>query len=156
MKRLLVLFLGNILRGDDGVGIELLKRISKRNIPPNVVLEEGSTGGMILLGMLDEYESALIVDAVDTGDKNKDFLIFYPSDILESEQDNISLHSVSIKDIIRFNEAMGVRVPEITIFGVQIDDIGENIGLSSKILNSIDEIEENLYREIIRISKSIS
>lgn len=156
MKRLLVLFLGNILRGDDGVGIELLKRISKRDIPPNVVLEEGSTGGMILLGMLDEYESALIVDAVDTGDKNKDFLIFYPSDILESEQDNISLHSVSIKDIIRFNEAMGVRVPEITIFGVQIDDIGEHIGLSSKILNSIDEIEENLYREIIRISKSIS
>ncbi|MGB9599220.1 MAG: hydrogenase maturation protease [Myxococcota bacterium] len=152
MKRLLVLFLGNILRGDDGVGIELFKRISRRELPENVVLKEGSTGGMILLGLLEDYDRVLIVDAVDTGDINKDVIIFSPKDILESDGDRLSLHSLSINDIVKFNQLLGERIPEIIIFGIQVDDISEHIGLSPKILNSIDKIEERLYKEILHYS----
>ncbi len=150
-KRVLVLFLGNLLRGDDGVGIELLRRISCRKLPENVCLEEGSTGGMILLGIIENYDTVLVVDAVDTGDLNNDVVIFTPSQIAASGENLLSLHSVSIADIIRFNRAVGERVPDITIFGIQVSDIGEHIGLSQRLLSMMNAIEERLYDLILKL-----
>jgi hydrogenase maturation protease len=147
-KRLLVLFLGNILRGDDGVGIELLKRLSTREFPKNVVLQEGSTGGMILLGLMDDYDSVIVVDAMDSPNYEGDFAIFNPSYISDSEESELSLHSISIKDIVRFNEAIGGRVPQIRIFGIRIYDTGEHIGLSAKLSERLPSLMERLYQFI--------
>lgn len=151
-KKLLVLFLGNILRGDDGIGIELLKRISRRDIPEGIRLEEGSTGGMILLGVFDYYESVLVVDAVDTGDKSVDGVICSLDDLGDDSEEGISLHSIGIKDVLRFSKAMGESIPEVTIFGIQVCDIGEKIGLSSKIVSNLDKIESLLYDIIIGLN----
>lgn len=147
-KKVLVLFLGNILRGDDGVGIELLKRISQSEISENVVLEEGSTGGMILLGVMDDYDSVIIVDAMDSTDLKQDIIIFDPSFIQDTNEREISLHSISIKDIVRFNQALGERVPKITIFGIRIDRIDEHIGLSTELMNRLSFIEDRLIHLI--------
>lgn len=152
MKRLLVLFLGNILRGDDGVGIELLKRISQREIPNNIVLEEGSTGGMLLLGIIENYDRVIIVDAVDAGNDQKDIIIFRSDNLPDIDREGISLHSLSIGEIIRFNTAIGENLPDIIFFGIPVRDVSEGIGLSGDLLQHIGEIETRLYRFILEQS----
>ncbi|MCX7944785.1 MAG: hydrogenase maturation protease [Deltaproteobacteria bacterium] len=153
-KRLLVLFLGNILRGDDGVGIELLKRVSNKIMPDNVKLEEGSTGGMILLGIFKDYEKLLIVDAIDTGDYSKDVVIFSPSDIFDDAHNVFSLHSIGIIDVLRLSKRLEEKIPEVTIFGIQVRDTSEHIGLSPAILKILNDLEERLYRLILELSRA--
>ena len=63
----LVLCVGNPLMGDDGVGVELAKRLQKRDYGPLVHVEEGGTLGMTLLPLLEDADTVILVDAVKTG-----------------------------------------------------------------------------------------
>jgi len=137
--------------GDDGIGIELLKKISRRKLPDNVSLEEGSTGGMLLLGLIEDYDMVLVVDAMDTGDKTNDIVIFSPSQIKEDQENTLSLHSASIMDIVKFSKAIGGKVPDIMIFGIQVREVKEYIGLSSELKRMFDTIEERLYKYILEL-----
>ena len=60
----LVLCVGNPLMGDDGVGVELAKRLQERDYGPLVQVEEGGTLGMTLLPLLEDADTVILVDAV--------------------------------------------------------------------------------------------
>ena len=46
----LVLGVGNLLMGDEGVGVHVLRLLEKRRAPVGVRLLDGGTGGINLLG----------------------------------------------------------------------------------------------------------
>ena len=61
----LVLGLGNVLLGDDGVGAAAVARIERDyRVPPGVRLEDGGTLGLSLLDLLAESDHVILVDAV--------------------------------------------------------------------------------------------
>ena len=47
--RVLVLGVGNVLMGDEGVGVHVLRRLEKTAVPDGVRLHDGGTGGINLL-----------------------------------------------------------------------------------------------------------
>lgn len=59
-----IIFVGNSLAGDDGVGLHLLERIRRTDIPPGIELVEGATTGIALLEHLLDVQRVVIVDAV--------------------------------------------------------------------------------------------
>ena len=64
---MLVLGLGNVLLGDDGVGAAAVACLERDyRIPPGVRLEDGGTLGLSLLGLLTEADHVILVDAVRT------------------------------------------------------------------------------------------
>ena len=66
--RLRVLGVGNLLQGDDGVGVRLAQELARRNWPAGVeILEVGAAGGPHLVGLWEEAEAALIIDAARFG-----------------------------------------------------------------------------------------
>lgn len=65
-SRVLVVGMGNVLRGDDGFGVAVAKELEDRDLPPGVELMEIGTGGMHLVQeLMNGYDSVLILDAVD-------------------------------------------------------------------------------------------
>ncbi len=65
MKRCLVLGVGNILYGDEGVGVHLLHRLRRRyRFPPGVELQDGGVLGWHLLPLLAQYPQVLLLDAL--------------------------------------------------------------------------------------------
>jgi hydrogenase maturation protease len=65
---LLVLGLGNRLLTDDGLGLELLARVTPRlAADPRVELVDGGTQGLALLGLLEGRSALLLLDAVARG-----------------------------------------------------------------------------------------
>jgi len=60
----IVLGVGNLILGDDGVGIHVVNEIKKQIKNPDITIDEAITGGMNLLDLLLGYEKAIIVDAV--------------------------------------------------------------------------------------------
>lgn len=64
--RVLVVGMGNVLRGDDGFGVAVANALQERDLPPGVELMEIGTGGMHLVQeLMNGYDSVLILDAVD-------------------------------------------------------------------------------------------
>jgi len=69
--RILVACLGNNLRGDDGVGVEIARRLRHETLPPEVEVEEFGIGGVHLVQslMAGEGDTAfgglIVVDCAD-------------------------------------------------------------------------------------------
>ncbi|MDP3768979.1 MAG: hydrogenase maturation protease, partial [Dehalococcoidia bacterium] len=68
-RRVLVAGMGNTLRGDDGFGIEVVRRLRNHPaLPPWVsVIESGIAGVSLAQDLLDGYEGLIIVDTTSTG-----------------------------------------------------------------------------------------
>lgn len=64
--RILVACMGNVLRGDDGFGVEVARELEEREFPPNVdVREVGISGVSMAQELLDGYDAMVLVDAME-------------------------------------------------------------------------------------------
>lgn len=61
-----ILCIGNILLGDEGIGVHVAKIIEKMNLPSYVKIIDGATAGFGLIPILETYKNSkfLIVDAM--------------------------------------------------------------------------------------------
>jgi len=64
--RTVILGIGNILLGDEGIGIHVIKRIEKITLADNVKVIDGATAGFGLLPIFKTYQNSkfIIVDAL--------------------------------------------------------------------------------------------
>ncbi len=51
---ILILGIGNLLMGDEGIGVRSVEALAKNTLPPNVHLLDGGTGGFHLLSLFQE------------------------------------------------------------------------------------------------------
>ena len=64
----LVLGVGNVILGDEGIGVRAVEELQRRySFPDDVELLDGGTSGIELLRYFDDIEHLLIVDAVSAG-----------------------------------------------------------------------------------------
>jgi hydrogenase maturation protease len=64
MTRILVAGIGNIFKGDDGFGVEVVRRLAQRPLPSSVTVTDfGIRGIDLTYALLDGYEAAVLVDA---------------------------------------------------------------------------------------------
>ncbi|MBI4179707.1 hydrogenase maturation protease [bacterium] len=64
MTRLL-LGVGNILMGDDGVGVHVARALKAEENPPFLAIEDGGTGGISLIDLIEPFDEILVVDAAN-------------------------------------------------------------------------------------------
>lgn len=68
VRRVLVVGLGNPLRGDDSAGIRVVEHLRRRLRPrPDLVLAIDTCGGLRLMERMVGFDAVLIADAVTTG-----------------------------------------------------------------------------------------
>ena len=66
--RVLVVGVGNVLRGDDMFGVEVSRRLEQMSLPPSIkVTETGIAGISFVQELMDGYEGCLLIDAVNRG-----------------------------------------------------------------------------------------
>jgi hydrogenase maturation protease len=64
MKTLIVGF-GNVLRGDDGFGVEVVKRLACSALPPYVEILDVGIGGLhFILKLMEGFTEAIVVDVI--------------------------------------------------------------------------------------------
>jgi len=61
-KKTMVLGIGNIIMGDEGFGLHVIRRLKEIGMPENIILEEGGVGGFELLNGLQGIEKLVVVD----------------------------------------------------------------------------------------------
>ena len=68
MEKTVILGLGNLLYGDEGLGVRLAQHMYAHwDFPPDVSVVDGGTQGQTLLTFVEQADNLLVLDAVDFG-----------------------------------------------------------------------------------------
>jgi hydrogenase maturation protease len=154
MKKILILGIGNLLMGDEGVGVHIIKALQGKTFPQNVELLDGGTGGFHLMAYFQEYENIIMVDA--TIDKKPAGTVSviepkFASDFPKS----LSAHDIGLKDMIESVTILGT-LPKIYLITVTIDSIqAMQMKLSDKVNDSIPEVIEKIYGLVSVVNNSV-
>ena len=117
----LVLGIGNLLMGDEGVGVHAAWQLQAQPLPPGVTVVDGGTGGFHLLSFLQDYETVVLVDATMDGELPGTVSLLeprYASDFPRS----LSAHDIGLRDLIESAALLG-PLPRMFLVTVSIDTL---------------------------------
>ncbi len=113
--RLLILGLGNLLCGDDGLGPAAIARLRARyEIPDGVSVQDGGTLGLALLPYLEDAEKAILVDAIRTDDPPGSHVRLDGEDVGPAVASRLSAHQVGVADLLDAARWRG-RLPDVLV-----------------------------------------
>lgn len=147
-KRCLILGLGNPLRGDDGVGPRVVAELLRRGLPNGVEAVDGGTVGLDLLHLLEGWERAIIVDAALLGRNPGEYIRFTPEEAhLVGSLVSLSSHTAGLADALALARALGQRLPDIVIYGVQPERMDWEEGLSPAVEAALPRLVEEILKQ---------
>jgi hydrogenase maturation protease len=98
---LLVLGLGNVLCGDDGLGAVAVHLLLRRyRAPDGVVVLDGGTLGLSLLPTLEQAHEAILVDAIRADGPPGSLVRLEGDDVAPAVAARLSVHQVGVLDLL--------------------------------------------------------
>jgi len=120
MSRPLVLGIGNVLMGDEGVGVHAVWQM-EGTLPSGVSLLDGGTGGFQLLGELTGHDPVFMIDATLDGQPAGTVSVLrprYASDFPRS----LTAHDIGLRDLVEAAALLG-HLPQVTLITVSISEV---------------------------------
>ena len=157
--RTLVAGIGNVFLGDDGFGVEVVRRLSERAAQHNVsIVDFGIRGIDLTYTLLDGgYDRVILVDATPRGRAAGTLYVIEPD--LPPREDGqpraLEAHSLAPAEVLSMVLTMGGKLPVIRVVGcepAQIpDDDDVDVGLSPPVAAAVAPAVA-LIEELIRCS----
>jgi hydrogenase maturation protease len=145
----LVLGLGNVLLGDDGLGAAAVACLERDyRIPPGVRLEDGGTLGLALLGLLTDADHVILVDAVRTDGPPGTLVRLDGADVMAAVRDRLSPHQVGVADLLDAARLIDSYPTAVTLLGLVPDSLDLAVVRSSAVEGALDELVSALVREV--------
>jgi hydrogenase maturation protease len=152
MAKTLVLALGNVLRGDDGVGTAVLESLLAHGpFADGVDVLDGGTPGLETALLLEGYHRAIIIDAADMGLPPGEWRRFLPGDgRLPSRDAHLrgTMHYAGLAEALALGEALGILPPDVVIYGIQPEEVGWQEGLSTAVQTAVPHVTAAILREL--------
>ncbi len=153
-RRILVAGMGNLLRGDDGFGIEVVRRLGQRmDLPPELhAIEVGIAGIPLVQELLDGYEMLIIVDATAGGRPPGTVVTLEPElpDLGAAYWEEVGEvlgdpHTATPSRVLLLARALGSLPRRVRIVGCEPAVTDEMIlGLSPSVATAVDDAVERV------------
>ena len=163
-RRILVAGVGNIFLGDDGFGVEVVRRLAGRGLPEGVEVADFGIRGMDLAYALqDDYEVVIFADATPRGEEPGTVYLLEP-EIDEDGEVVLDTHGMDPVKVIKLSRALGARPtrtlvvgcePQVVVSGEDYEDMV--MELSEPVRAAVEEavtLVESLVEEINKEVKS--
>ncbi len=154
-KKIVILGIGNLLRGDDGVGVHAVRALEKMALPPEVEVVDGGTSPE-LWQHFDTAGKLVVIDAMDTGDKPGSIYRFRLDELKTEPQGMISAHDIGLMSLINMARLSGRKIPETVFIGVQPASLDIGVELSADIAASLPLVTRLVMDEIGAGQESIA
>ncbi len=156
--RVLVACFGNVLRGDDGVGVAVAHRLAAGPLPDGVEVHEVGIGGIHLVQeLLDPTDALVIVDAIDMGRPPGTVVVVRPevrdlSAIAPEERGDelADMHYATPDRAMMLARSLGVLPDETVLVGCQVTDpdaVGD--GMSPQVSGAVEAVASEV-RSVVR------
>ncbi len=118
-NKTLILGLGNVIMGDEGVGVHVVRALEKHTLPANVECLDGGTGGFILLEPLQSASRIILIDAAADGNPVGTVTRTTPR-FSRDYPPTLTAHDIGVKDLLDVFYIQGGG-PEVTLYAITID-----------------------------------
>ncbi|MFG1948178.1 hydrogenase maturation protease [Nonomuraea sp. NPDC048826] len=141
MNRVLVAGIGNVFLGDDGFGVEVVRRMDPSAVPASVVVADYGIRGVHLAYELlgGAYDTLIMVDAVELDGPPGTVAVLEIDEEPERDApppvDGHGLHPQAVLDLLR---KLGGGVPRVLLVGCRPQVIDEVMGLSEPVAAAVD------------------
>jgi hydrogenase maturation protease len=139
---LIVVGCGNPAQGDDAVGLEIVRRLQLECTDQRCGFHLLTHAGVELLEMLDSAQVLLIVDAITTGAPAGSLhLIPFPSaGVPRRAVPPVSGHDWDPFSVLELASALGRRLPQVMLLGVEIDTVRAGSALSEPVTRAAQTV----------------
>lgn len=147
-NRKVVLGLGNILNGDEGLGVHALKALAKNLSahPGEIEFIDGGVMGFSLLPLVESCSHLLILDAVNAGRPPGSLIELRGEEIPLYTGVKLSQHQVTFQEILALAKFRDKLPPNLHLIGLQPADLAVGIGLSSVVAAAIPQMLDGASR----------
>ena len=148
--KLLVLGIGNLLMGDEGVGVHVIRHLEKtQEVPPGVELLDGGTGSFLLLDPMQRADRVILIDA--TLDENSQGAVRRLTPRFSADYPRtLAAHDIGLKDLLDTFYLLG-RPVDVVLFAVSIPPLQQlGLEMSSSVASHIPQITAAVREEIDR------
>jgi hydrogenase maturation protease len=115
----LVLGLGNVIMGDEGVGVHVVRALEQHPLPDNVECLDGGTGGFTLLEPLQSAGHIILIDAAADGNPPGTVTRTTPK-FSRDYPPTLTAHDIGVKDLLDVFYIQGGG-PEVVLYAITID-----------------------------------
>jgi hydrogenase maturation protease len=146
-NKILILGLGNVLMGDEGVGVHVVRALEKRSLPPNVECLDGGTGGFVLLEPLQNAGRIILIDAAADGNPPGTVTRTTPR-FASDYPPTLTAHDIGVKDLLdALYMQSGTR--DVTLYAIAIDPHQPiRMSLSPETAKAAAEAEQRILSEL--------
>lgn len=146
--KVLILGIGNVLMGDEGVGVRVVDSLEKAVLPAGVELLDGGVGSFLLLEPMQDADKVILIDATIDGRKTGSVRRLQPK-FSRDYPITLTAHDIGLKDLLDAFYLMG-NVPEVTLFAVSIPPLQDmTLKLSRELLPVVPQVAEMVLAEAV-------
>jgi len=146
-QKVLVLGIGNILMGDEGIGVEVIRALEKTDLPENVECLDGGTGSFLLLEPMQNADKVILIDATEDENPIGNVRRLRPR-FSKDYPRTLTAHDIGLKDLLDTFYLLG-DTPDVTLFAVSIPPLQDlKIELSPEVKSVIPKINQMIIDEI--------
>jgi hydrogenase maturation protease len=149
---LLVLGLGNVLCGDDGVGAVAVHLLERRyRVPDGVQVLDGGTLGLSLLPLVEQAQVAILVDAIRTDDPPGSLVRIEGDDVAPAVASRLSVHQVGVMDLLEAARWRGRLPPRLVLLGIVPQSLELGVRRTSAVEAALPSLVESVVAEARRL-----
>jgi hydrogenase maturation protease len=108
--RVLVLGIGNVLMGDEGVGVTAAHLLARESLGEGVEVLDGGTGGFHLLSCFDGTRRLILIDAALDGRPAGTITVLRPRYLSDFPR-ALSAHEIGLRDLLETASLIGSLPP---------------------------------------------
>lgn len=148
----LVLGIGNILLGDEGIGVRVVEALLARfRFPEDVQVVDGGTAGMGLLDLIAGQSHVIIVDAVINGAAPGSIVRLEGDDVPIGFRQRTSPHSLGLGDVLALLTVLDQAPQQIVVIGIEPAEMDYRIGLSTVVTSRLDVLVDAVIGELTHL-----
>jgi hydrogenase maturation protease len=147
-ESLLILGLGNVLCGDDGLGIAALAELDRRyRMPAGVQVMDGGTLGLSLLHYASQPDVLIMVDAVRADGPAGTMVRLTDDDVAPAIESRLSVHQIGVADLLDGMRWTASGPSQIILLGLVPESIELKLGRSPVVNDALPRLIEAIVLE---------
>jgi hydrogenase maturation protease len=143
----LILGLGNVLMGDEGVGIRCIDYLRGKEGLENVDLLDGGTGGFHLLSLFNQYDHFILIDATLNEENPGEVKMLRPKFAADFPR-SLTSHDIGLRDLLQTAELLD-ELPDIHLITISVKDVRQmGMDLSDQLNQSLPRVHDAVLKII--------
>jgi hydrogenase maturation protease len=151
VKAGLVLGIGNLLLGDDGLGSLFAAAFARHyHVGTDLDVLDGGTVGLDLLDTVANRGLLLVVDAAHAGGRPGDVVHLEGPNVPHAFKHKLSTHEIMLDELLAVATLLDRSPKTVVLCGIEPAALDPHVGLSAPVATALPELEALVLRELAR------